>query len=162
MRENPSRSAVFEILPSRLAPTTIPCSKSLKSPFFPILMLSLNFSKSLSPCLACSSSQRCPTFCYGFWLERHVSWKWCATESNRSREQPVSRVEIRFLLFGGCVKNVSPISSNMNINRAVLKRPLTQWVHPSEVVYKCVRCCSVYTIIEDIRRHVCLKSFIEE
>ncbi len=50
MRENPSRSAVCEILrPARLAPTTIPCSKSLKSPYFPILMLGLNFSKSFSP-----------------------------------------------------------------------------------------------------------------
>ncbi len=49
-REIPSRSAVYEILRSaRLAPTTIPRSKSLKSPFFPILMLGLNFSKSSSP-----------------------------------------------------------------------------------------------------------------
>ncbi len=32
---------------------------------------------------------------------------------------------------------------------------------PSEVVYKCVRCSSVYTTIEDIRRHVCRDSFIE-
>ncbi len=40
VRENPSRSAVFE--------TTIPRSKSLKSPFFPILMLGLNFKKSSS------------------------------------------------------------------------------------------------------------------
>ncbi len=48
--ENPSRSAVYEILrPVRLAPTTIPRSKSLKSPFFPVLMLGLNFSKSSSP-----------------------------------------------------------------------------------------------------------------
>ncbi len=48
--ENPSRSAIFEILRSaRLAPTTIPRSKSLKSPFFPVLMLGLNFSKSSSP-----------------------------------------------------------------------------------------------------------------
>ncbi len=47
--ENPSRSAVSEILrPARLAPTTIPRSMSLKSPFFPVLMLSLNFSKSSS------------------------------------------------------------------------------------------------------------------
>ncbi len=47
--ENPSRSAVFEILrPARLAPTTIPRSESLKSPFFPVLMLGLNFSKSSS------------------------------------------------------------------------------------------------------------------
>uniref|UniRef100_A0A0E9WJ18 Uncharacterized protein n=1 Tax=Anguilla anguilla TaxID=7936 RepID=A0A0E9WJ18_ANGAN len=46
VRENPSRSAVSEILkPARLAPT-MPCSKSLKSPFFPILMLGFNFSKS--------------------------------------------------------------------------------------------------------------------
>ncbi len=41
----PCRSAVFEILRS----TTTPCSKSLKSPFFLILMLGLNFSKSSSP-----------------------------------------------------------------------------------------------------------------
>ncbi len=48
--KKPSRSAVYEILrPARLAPTTIPRSKSLKSPFFPILMLGLNFSKSSSP-----------------------------------------------------------------------------------------------------------------
>ncbi len=50
VHENPSRSADFEILrPARLAPTTIPRSKSLKSPFFPVLMLGLNFSKSSSP-----------------------------------------------------------------------------------------------------------------
>ncbi len=50
VRENLSRSTVFEILrPARLAPTTIPRSKSLKSPFFPILMLGLNFSKSSLP-----------------------------------------------------------------------------------------------------------------
>ncbi len=48
--ENPSRSAVFKIpRPAHLTPTTIPHSKSLKSPFFPILMLGLNFSKSSSP-----------------------------------------------------------------------------------------------------------------
>ncbi len=64
-----------------------------------------------------SSSQRCPTFCYGFRVERHVSWKRCATG-----------FEIRFLLFGGCVKNVSPISRNMYMNHAVLKIPLAQWV----------------------------------
>ncbi len=34
---------------NRLTATTIPHSKSLKSPFFPILMLGLNFSKSSSP-----------------------------------------------------------------------------------------------------------------
>ncbi len=39
--ENPSRSAVFEILrAARLTPTTIPRSKSPESPFFPILLLS--------------------------------------------------------------------------------------------------------------------------
>ncbi len=31
---------------------------------------------------------------------------------------------------------------------------------PSEVVYKCVRCSSVYATIEDIRRHVRHKNFI--
>ncbi len=64
-----------------------------------------------------SNSHRCPTFCYGFRVEQHVSWKRCATG-----------FQIRFLLFGGCVWNVWPISSNMNINHAVLKRPLAQWV----------------------------------
>ncbi len=57
------------------------------------------------------------TFCYGFRVERHVSWKRSATG-----------FEIRFLLFGGCVKNVSSISSNMYVNHSVLKRQLTQWV----------------------------------
>ncbi len=46
-----------------------------------------------------------------------VSWKRCATG-----------FEIRFLLFSGCVKNVSPISNNVYINHKVLKRPLAQWV----------------------------------
>ncbi len=31
---------------------------------------------------------------------------------------------------------------------------------PGEVIYKFVRCSSVYETIEDIRRHVCRKSFI--
>ncbi len=45
-----SKSAVLEILrAARLAPTTIPCSKSFKSPFFPVLMLGFNFSKLSSP-----------------------------------------------------------------------------------------------------------------
>ncbi len=53
-----------------------------------------------------------------FRVERHVSWKRvqrCATG-----------FEKHFLLFGGCVKNVSPISSNMYISRAVLKTQLAQ------------------------------------
>ncbi len=82
-----------------------------------------------------------------FRVERHVSWKRCVTG-----------FEICFLLFVGCVRNVSPISSNMYINHAVLKRQRT--MSPSEVIYKCVRCSSVYTTIEDIRRNVCRKSFI--
>ncbi len=49
-----------------------------------------------------SGSHRCPTFSYSFWVKPHVSWKRCATG-----------FEIRFLLFGGCVKNVSPISINV-------------------------------------------------
>ena len=37
--------------PAHLAPTTMPRSKSLKSPFFPILMFGLNFSRlTMSPC----------------------------------------------------------------------------------------------------------------
>ncbi len=55
-----SRSAVYEILrPACLAPTTIPRSKSLKSTFFPILMLGLNFSKSSSPHLDWLISHLC-------------------------------------------------------------------------------------------------------
>ncbi len=50
VRENP-RSAVFEILrPAGLEPTTIPRSKSLKSPFFPILMLGFAKYIELLPC----------------------------------------------------------------------------------------------------------------
>ncbi len=50
VRKNLGRSAVFKILrPARLAPTTIASSKSLKSPFSPILMLGLNFSRLSSP-----------------------------------------------------------------------------------------------------------------
>uniref|UniRef100_A0AAR2JRQ2 EGF-like domain-containing protein n=1 Tax=Pygocentrus nattereri TaxID=42514 RepID=A0AAR2JRQ2_PYGNA len=48
VRENPSRSAVSEILrPARLAPTTTPRSKPLKSPFSPVLMLGLHFTAPL-------------------------------------------------------------------------------------------------------------------
>uniref|UniRef100_A0A8C1IG92 Cysteine sulfinic acid decarboxylase n=1 Tax=Cyprinus carpio TaxID=7962 RepID=A0A8C1IG92_CYPCA len=67
-----------------------------------------------------SSSHRCATFCYVFRVERHVSWKRCATVCNG--------FEMRFLLFGGCVRNVGPISGSMYINHAVLKRHLAQWV----------------------------------
>ncbi len=50
--ENPSRSAVSVIFrPARLALTNMPCSKSLKSSLFLILMLILDFSSSSSPCL---------------------------------------------------------------------------------------------------------------
>ncbi len=48
--ENPSRiSSFWNTQTSPSAPTTIPRSESLKSPFFPVLMLGLNFSKSSSP-----------------------------------------------------------------------------------------------------------------
>uniref|UniRef100_A0A8C9U5E2 IF rod domain-containing protein n=1 Tax=Scleropages formosus TaxID=113540 RepID=A0A8C9U5E2_SCLFO len=61
LRENPSRSAVSGILrPARLAPTTVPHSKSLKSPFFPIMMLGLNFSR--SNFMACSTLQSNTSF----------------------------------------------------------------------------------------------------
>ncbi len=93
-----------------------------------------------------SSSHQCTTFCYGFRVERHVSWQRCATG-----------FEIRFHLFGGCVRNVSPISSNMCIHHAVLKRQLAHGSKWSR--YKCVRCSWVYATIEDIRRHVCRAYF---
>ncbi len=55
------------------------------------------------------------TLCHGFRVEHMFPEKVC------------NGIQIRFLLFGG-VKNVSPISSNMYINHAVLKRQLAQWV----------------------------------
>ncbi len=67
--------------------------------------------------------------------------------------------EIRFLLFGGCVKNVSPISSNMCINHAVLKRQLAQWVQVKSFTTVSAA-APVYTTIEDIKGHVWRKSFI--
>ncbi len=57
-----------------------------------------------------------------------------------------------FLLFGGCVKNVSPISSNMYINHTVLKRQLAQWVKVKS--FTNVSAAAQYTlqlkILEDI------------
>ncbi len=69
----------------------------------------------------CSSSHRCQTFCYCFRVERYVSWKRCTTG-----------FEIRFLLFGGCVKNVSPISSNVFKPHGIKETART--VGPSEVI----------------------------
>ncbi len=46
-------------------------------------------------------------------------------EGTTDREEQIENV---CKLFGGCVKNVSPISSNVCRNHAVLKRPLAQWV----------------------------------
>ena len=52
MRKNPRRSAVSEILkPPLPAPTVTPCSKSLRSRFFSILMRNLNNNWSSWPCL---------------------------------------------------------------------------------------------------------------
>jgi len=48
VHENLSRSSVSEILrPARLAPKTMPCSKSLKSLFLPILIESAQFELSM-------------------------------------------------------------------------------------------------------------------
>ncbi len=77
VRENPSRSAVSEILrPVRLAPTTIPRSKSLKSPFFPILMLGLNFSKLSSTSSTTSRSLNALSCKYCMGLEWNGVIKW--------------------------------------------------------------------------------------
>ncbi len=80
-------------------------------------------------------------FCYGFRVELYISWKRCATG-----------FVIRFLLFGGCVKNVSPISSNMYINHAVLKRPLAQWVQLKSFtnVFAAARYTQQLKILEDM------------
>ncbi len=50
-----------------------------------------------------SGSHRCTTFCYGFRVEQHASWKQCAMG-----------FEIRFLLFGGCVKNAPNQQQRVN------------------------------------------------
>ncbi len=50
------------------------------------------------------------------------------------------------------------ISSNMYINHAVLKRQLAQWVQLKS--FTNVSAAARYTTLEDIRRHVCCKSFI--
>ncbi len=70
--------------------------------------------------------------------------------------------EIRFLMFGGCVKNVSPISSNVLNFKFLIPSGIkeTARMGPSEVIYKCVRCSSLYATIKNIRRHVCRKSFL--
>ncbi len=68
--------------------------------------------------------------------------------------------EIRFLLFGGCVRNVSPISSNIYIKPRGIKET-ARTMGPSEVhLQMCPLASSVYATIENIRRHVCRKSFI--
>ncbi len=54
--------------------------------------------------------------------------RYAAYKCDLRRMQPSFEKRPRFLLFGGCVKNISPISSNMYINHAVLKRQLAQWV----------------------------------
>ncbi len=55
-----------------------------------------------------------------------------------------------------CETNISPISSNMKITRAVLKRPLAQCVQAKSFTN-----VSAAATIEDIRRHVYHESFIE-
>ncbi len=55
-----------------------------------------------------------------FRVEQHISWKRCAMG-----------FEINVLLFGGCVKNVSPISSNVHINHGIKETART--MGPTEV-----------------------------
>ncbi len=88
------------------------------------------------------------TFCYGFRVEQHVSWKRCATG-----------FEIRFLLFGGCQKCQPNQQQHVYKPRGIKETART--MGPSEVVYYVhYVCSSVYATIEAIRRHVCCKSFI--
>ncbi len=79
-----------------------------------------------------SNSDRCPTFCYGFRFERHVSW---------NGVQRGSRYVFSCLVG---VSKMSAQSAATYINHAVLKRQLAQWVQVKSF----------------IRRHVCRKSFI--
>ncbi len=67
-------------------------------------------------------------------VQAHTGAKRFATVSGLNDMFPGNSVqrcatgfEIRFLSFGGCIKNVIPISSNVYINHVVLKRPLVQW-----------------------------------
>ncbi len=55
-----------------------------------------------------------------------------------------------------CLGGVSEISANQQ-QRVYKPRGIKETARtmgPSEVVYKCVRCSSVYTTIEDIRRQI--------
>uniref|UniRef100_A0A3B4C4K6 Ig-like domain-containing protein n=1 Tax=Pygocentrus nattereri TaxID=42514 RepID=A0A3B4C4K6_PYGNA len=92
--ENPSRSAVSEILrPARLAPTTTPRSKPLKSPFFPVLMLGLHFSKSSlysKDDVQLGSKNTLVCYITGFYPP-HVGVSWTRNNSNVMDRASLSR-----------------------------------------------------------------------
>ncbi len=88
-----------------------------------------------------SSSHRCPTFCHGFRVERNVSWKRCTTG-----------LEMFSLVWWVCQKCQPNQQQHVYKPRGIKETART--MSPSEVVYKCVCCSSVYAAIKDIRRHV--------
>ncbi len=88
-----------------------------------------------------SSSHRCPMFCYGLQVERHISWKRRVTVWNRVWDT-------FYLVWWVCQK----CQPNQNWDHS---HNGSKWSH-----LICVCCSSVYATIEDIWRHVCHKRFI--
>ncbi len=81
--------------PARLAPTTIPRSKSSKSPFFPTLMLGLNFSKSSFTTSRALNAELLPCD----WLISNLSYQ--ATEHVYLIKWPVSVYIYIYYIFMG-------------------------------------------------------------
>ncbi len=94
---------------------------------------------------ASSSSHRCPTICYGFRGERHVSWKRFATVCNRVWD-------IFSLVWWLCQK-CQPNQQQRVYKPCGIKetaRTMDKWSH-----FICVRCSSLYATIEVKSFHMC-------
>ncbi len=95
-----------------------------------------------------SSSHRCPTFCFGFRVERHVSWKRCLTVCN-------GVWDTFSLVWWVCQK-----CQQQHVYKPRGIKETARSMGSSEVIYKCLLQLRIATI-EDIRRHVCHESFIQ-
>ncbi len=82
-----------------------------------------------------------------FRVERHVSWK---------RVQRCATFSLVWWVCQKCQPN-----QQQHVYKPSSFKDTARTMSPSEVIYKCAHCSSVYATIEDIRRHDCLKSFIE-
>ncbi len=97
-----------------------------------------------------SASHRCQKFCYGFRVERHVSWKRCATVCNRVWDM--------FSLVWWVCQKCQP-NQQQRVKKPRRFKETARTMGPTELI-ECVCCSSVYTTIEDIRKHICHESFI--